>query len=110
MLQQKLTIRKKRPAKMVKAAAVAMTFPAAIKMFLLAVGVEDKHGDFAGCLPLVFVKPGMSFDQFGPEAPALFRISLLRLDRNALIHHLDDCLRMMAQIVIPTRMMRLATV
>ena len=43
---------------MVRAALATMMLVAAIKMSLLAVGVQDKHGDFSGCLPFVLVKPG----------------------------------------------------
>ena len=70
-----------------------VVLPTMIK-WLLAVGVEDKHGDFSGCLPLVLVEPGICLNQLGPEAAALFRVSLLRLDRDVLIHDLDDCLRL----------------
>jgi hypothetical protein len=95
---------------MVRAALATMMLVAAIKMSLLAVGVQDKHGDFSGCLPFVLVKPGICFDQFGPEPPALFRISLLCLDRDASAHDLDDCLRLTVEVVIPTGMMGLTTV
>jgi hypothetical protein len=67
-------------------------------MVLLAVGVQDKHGDFAGCVALVRVKLGICFDQFGPETPVLFSISLFRLDRDTPIHQLDGSFRMPVEV------------
>jgi hypothetical protein len=36
--------------------------PTTVKVSLLAVGVEDKHGDFSGRLALVLVEAGICFD------------------------------------------------